>query len=69
MFGKNQKVKFGTMYPNQKIAQVTDLTTGKKTLYKLHKTTHQDKLFYNHLETVMLNGSEYVATKMPTMCK
>ncbi len=68
MFGKNQKVEFGTMYPNQRIALIMDGMTGKKTLYKLHEITGRDKLFYSDIETFILNGIEYVATKMPTVC-
>ena len=68
MFTKNQKIEFGTMSPNQKVALVTDVKTGKKTLYKVQEITRKDKLFYNNLETFMLKGKEYVATKMPTVC-
>ena len=62
MFEKNKKILFGTMYPNQKIAMVTDLTTDKKTLYKLQEVTRRDKPFYKN-ETFMLDGKEYVATR------
>lgn len=67
MFDKNQEVKFGIMYPNQKIAVITDVKTGKSTLYKVCEITRKDKLFYNNLKTFMLNGKEYVATKISTV--
>lgn len=66
MFGKNHMVTFGTMYPNQKIALVTDTKTGAKAMYKVCEITRKDKLFYNNLKTFMLEGKEYVATEMST---
>ncbi len=45
MFGKNHTVTFGTMYPNQKIALVTDTKTGAKAMYKVCEITRKDKLF------------------------
>lgn len=62
MFRKGTKILFGTMYPNKKIAIVTDLETGKKTMYKLREVTHRDNIVHN-LERVHICGKEYVVTE------
>ena len=65
MFGKNQKVKFGTMYPNREIAWVTDDETRKTTLYEIREINRRD--YFNHnLETFMRYGKKYAMVPIST---